>query len=216
MKASSQPVSASVSPGWGGHAVRCEYCLNGQENLCRQARYTGYQIDGGFAEYTLADARYCFPIPDGYTDAGAAPLLCAGLIGYRSYRMCGNVVSNGLDLYGFGASAHIIAQIAVYPRASRSMHLPGRWTRKNRPFAHSLGAVWAGVVRMRWHPKHWTRPLSSRRWGRWYRRHCMRSGRGACSGLCRDLYERYPVFCLFAAVGGTCHPFGGQSYPQGW
>jgi len=126
--------------GWSCGA--CTFCQNEQENLCRQARYTGYQIDGGFAEYTVADARYCFPMPDGYSDVKAAPLLCAGLIGYRSYCMCGDEVKR-LGLYGFGASAHIIAQIAVHDKmAVYAFTRPLDETKQK--FAHTLGAVWAG------------------------------------------------------------------------
>ncbi|MBV8093605.1 MAG: alcohol dehydrogenase catalytic domain-containing protein, partial [Acetobacteraceae bacterium] len=88
----------------------CEYCRSGRENLCPQARFTGYEIDGGYAQYTVADERYCFPIPEAYDDEHAAPLLCAGLIGYRTLRMAGD--ARRLGIYGFGAAAHIVAQVA--------------------------------------------------------------------------------------------------------
>jgi alcohol dehydrogenase, propanol-preferring len=88
----------------------CDFCRSGRENLCAQARFTGYQIDGGYGDYTVADQRFCFPIPAGYSDMEAAPLLRAGLIGYRSLRMAGE--ARRLGLYGFGAAAHIIAQVA--------------------------------------------------------------------------------------------------------
>ena len=90
----------------------CPYCRNHQENLCDNARFTGYQIDGGYASYTVADARYCFHLPEAYSDAEAAPLLCAGLIGYRSLKMTGDAAR--LGIYGFGAAAHIVAQVARY------------------------------------------------------------------------------------------------------
>jgi len=129
-------------PWLGETCGRCDFCLRGEENLCSSAHYTGYQIDGGFAEYTVADARYCFALPDGYGDAEAAPLLCAGLIGYRSYRMCGTGIRR-LGLYGFGASAHLIAQVAVYDGVAVYAFTRPLDERK-QSFAHSLGAVWAG------------------------------------------------------------------------
>src|ERR671921_1535483 len=99
-------------PWLGWSCGRCRYCLSGRENLCDNARFTGYQIDGGYAEYAVADHRFCFPIPTGYPDLQAAPLLCAGLIGHRSLRFAGD--GERLGLYGFGASAHIVAQVAVH------------------------------------------------------------------------------------------------------
>lgn len=119
----------------------CPYCRSGRENLCDNARFTGYTLNGGYAEYTVADHRYCFPIPADYPDAQAAPLLCAGLIGYRSYRMAED--AQKLGLYGFGASAHIIAQVAIYEgRAVYAFTRPGDIS--GQEFARSLGAVWAG------------------------------------------------------------------------
>ena len=119
----------------------CHYCLTGRENLCDNARFTGYQLDGGYAEYAVADYRFCFPIPEGYPDLQAAPLLCAGLIGYRSLRMAGD--AERLGLYGFGAAAHIIAQVARYQgRKVFAFTSPGD-TEAQR-FALELGAVWAG------------------------------------------------------------------------
>jgi alcohol dehydrogenase, propanol-preferring len=119
----------------------CHYCLTGRENLCDNARFTGYQLDGGYAEYAVADYRFCFPIPEGYPDLQAAPLLCAGLIGYRSLRVAGD--AERLGLYGFGAAAHIIAQVARYQgRKVFAFTSPGD-TEAQR-FALELGAVWAG------------------------------------------------------------------------
>ncbi len=103
----------------------CRYCRSGRENLCERARFTGYQVDGGYAEQAVADERYCFPIPAGYPDLQAAPLLCAGLIGYRSLRLCGDAERVGL--YGFGASAHIVCQVARPPGPERlRAHPAGR------------------------------------------------------------------------------------------
>jgi len=119
----------------------CRYCVSGRENLCDNARFTGYTIDGGYAEYAVADERYCFRISGDYPDAQAAPLLCAGLIGYRSLSMTGD--AHRLGLYGFGASAHIIAQVAVYQgREVYAFTRPGDL--QSKLFALDLGAVWAG------------------------------------------------------------------------
>jgi propanol-preferring alcohol dehydrogenase len=119
----------------------CAYCRNGQENLCDNARFTGYQIDGGYASHTVADARYCFHLPEGYGDAEAAPLLCAGLIGYRSLKMTGDAAR--LGIYGFGAAAHIVAQVARYQgREIFAFTRPGDACAQD--FAKELGAVWAG------------------------------------------------------------------------
>ena len=120
----------------------CRYCRRGQENLCDNARFTGYTLDGGFAEYTVADQRYCFPLPEGYGDLEVAPLLCAGLIGYRSYRLAGEDVEH-LGLYGFGAAAHIIAQVARHQgKKVYAFTRPGDSAAQE--FARSLGAEWAG------------------------------------------------------------------------
>ena len=128
---------------WLGYSCgRCSYCAAGRENLCPDARFTGYQLDGGYAEYAVADARFAFKLPGAYDDAEAAPLLCAGLIGYRSYRMTGN--ARRLGLYGFGAAAHIITQVAVHDgREVYAFTPPGR--EATQAFARSLGAVWAGA-----------------------------------------------------------------------
>ena len=126
--------------GWSCGA--CEFCLAGRENLCRRARYTGYQINGGYAEYTVADARFCFPLPDTYDDEHAAPLLCAGLIGYRAYRMAGP--GTRLGVYGFGAAAHVITQVAVHQnREVYAFVSPG--DEQAMHFAREVGATWAGA-----------------------------------------------------------------------
>ena len=118
----------------------CRYCRRGEENLCDHPRFTGYQIDGGYAGYTVADARYAFKLPEAYSDAEAAPLLCAGLIGYRSLKLAGD--PKRLGIYGFGAAAHIVAQVArAQGREVYAFTRPGDLAAQN--FARSLGAVWA-------------------------------------------------------------------------
>jgi propanol-preferring alcohol dehydrogenase len=127
---------------WLGYTCgQCRFCLANQENLCESARFTGYQIDGGYAEYAVADARYCFELPGTMDDAHAAPLLCAGLIGYRCLRMAGE--GRRLGLFGFGAAAHIIAQVARWQgREVFAFTRPGDLT--TQEFARALGATWAG------------------------------------------------------------------------
>jgi len=128
-------------PWLGFSCGTCRYCLDGHENLCRKARYTGYQIDGGYAEYVVADQRYCFAIGGAYSDAEAAPLMCAGLIGHRALRKAGEAAS--LGLYGFGAAAHIVAQVARHEgRRVFAFTRPG--DASAQVFARELGAVWAG------------------------------------------------------------------------
>jgi len=119
----------------------CAYCRSGTENLCDNARFTGYMLDGGYAEFTLADARYCFHLPERYDDVEVAPLLCAGLIGYRSYRKTGE--ARRLGMYGFGNAAHLIAQIAIYEgRELFAFTRPG--DKPTQQAAKEFGAVWAG------------------------------------------------------------------------
>lgn len=135
---------ARVGVPWLGFTCgRCDYCRSGRENLCAAARFTGYDIDGGFAEEAVADARYCFPIPEGYPDLEAAPLLCAGLIGYRAFRMTGNAPR--LGLFGFGSAAHILTQVAIkLGREVLAFTRGGDETAQ--AFARQLGAAWAGAV----------------------------------------------------------------------
>jgi propanol-preferring alcohol dehydrogenase len=137
-----EPGGVRVGVPWLGWTCgECEMCRSGRENLCAQARFTGRDIDGGMAEYAVADARFCFSLPDGYPDEQAAPLLCAGLIGYRALRMCGDAASIGL--YGFGASAHVIAQLAAWE--GRSVFAFTRaGDRAAQALARELGASWAG------------------------------------------------------------------------
>jgi propanol-preferring alcohol dehydrogenase len=128
-------------PWLGWSCGECSYCRAGQENLCDQAKFTGYTLDGGYAEYTVADQRFCFPISDLYSDAEAAPLLCAGLIGYRSLVKAG--AGKRLGIYGFGAAAHIVAQVANYQqREIYAFTRPG--DEEAKKFALGLGAIWAG------------------------------------------------------------------------
>ena len=128
-------------PWLGWTCGACRFCAAGRENLCAEARFHGYTLPGGFAEYVVADERFCFAIPDGIPDANAAPLLCAGLIGYRSYRAAGD--AKRLGLYGFGAAAHIVTQVAV--AEGREVYAFTRPDdRESQAFARGLGAVWAG------------------------------------------------------------------------
>jgi propanol-preferring alcohol dehydrogenase len=120
----------------------CRYCTSGRENLCDAARFTGYDLDGGYAEWVVADERFCLPIPDGYGDLDAAPLLCAGLIGYRALRIAGDGVR--LGLYGFGAAAHIVAQVALW-EGRRVFAVTRAGDEQAQAFARSLGAEWAGA-----------------------------------------------------------------------
>lgn len=128
-------------PWLGWTCGSCDYCRSGRENLCDGARFTGYHIDGGYAEYTIADARYCFKLPAAYGDAEAAPLLCAGLIGYRSLAAAGE--ARTLGIYGFGAAAHIVAQVARH-QGRKVFAFTRPLDRDAQAFALSLGADWAG------------------------------------------------------------------------
>jgi propanol-preferring alcohol dehydrogenase len=128
-------------PWLGWTCGECEYCRSGQENLCDRARFTGYHLDGGYAELTVADQRFCFAIPADYDDVAAAPLLCAGLIGYRTLRLAGD--GERLGIYGFGAAAHILAQVARFQgRRIFAFTRPGDAAAQD--FARGVGAVWAG------------------------------------------------------------------------
>jgi propanol-preferring alcohol dehydrogenase len=128
-------------PWLGWTCGSCAYCARGAENLCDLARFTGYDLDGGYAELCLADERFCFGIPDGYSDLQAAPLLCAGLIGYRALTMAGD--AHRIGLYGFGAAAHIVCQVAT-ARGQEVMALTRPGDETGQAFARGLGAIWAG------------------------------------------------------------------------
>jgi propanol-preferring alcohol dehydrogenase len=136
-----QPGDRVGIPWLGWTDGDCHYCLRGQENLCLRARFTGYQLDGGYAEQAVADQRFCFPIPDRYPDLDAAPLLCAGLIGYRGLRLAGDAPR--LGLYGFGGAAHIIAQVARF-RGQRVFAFTRADDVEAQAFALRMGAEWAG------------------------------------------------------------------------
>jgi alcohol dehydrogenase, propanol-preferring len=128
-------------PWLGWTCGECRYCRAGRENLCDRARFTGYDLDGGYAEYAVADERYCFPIPTGFTDVAAAPLLCAGLIGYRALRAAGE--AERLGIYGFGAAAHLIAQLALR-QGRRLFAFTREGDAEGQRFARDLGVHWAG------------------------------------------------------------------------
>ncbi len=139
---SGMAVGQRVGVAWLGSTCGCcPFCASGRENLCDDARFTGYQLHGGYAQYTVADYRFCFPLPDSYSDIEAAPLLCAGLIGYRALRLAGD--GERLGLYGFGAAAHIVAQVAAHQGwRVHAFTRPG--DARKQTFARQLGAVWAG------------------------------------------------------------------------
>jgi propanol-preferring alcohol dehydrogenase len=135
-------VGDRVGVPWLGHTCNhCRFCLSHRENLCDFATFTGYQIDGGYADYTVADEQFCFAIPAGYPDVQAAPLLCAGLIGYRAYRMVGE--AKRIGFYGFGAAAHILIQVARY-QGREVFAFARKADTEAQEFARHLGAVWAG------------------------------------------------------------------------
>ena len=141
-KATEFPVGTRVGVPWLGHTCNCcSYCLAGQENLCDRALFTGYNLNGGYAEYAVADESFCFPIPEGFPDLQAAPLLCAGLIGYRSYRMTESAARIGF--YGFGAAAHILIQVANY-QDKQVYAFTRSGDTQGQKFALNLGAFWAG------------------------------------------------------------------------
>ena len=190
--------------GWTDN--ECRYCLSDRENLCDRARFTGYDIDGGYAELTVADERYCLPIPSGYTDEKVAPLLCAGLIGYRALRMVGD--AERIGFYGFGSSAHIICQVAAH-QGRRVFAFTKEGDDQGQEFARSLGAEWAGSSTER-----------AARGAR--RRDRLRPGRAADAGGAagqrqggegdqrRDPHERHPGVPLRDPLGRALARLGRQ------
>jgi alcohol dehydrogenase, propanol-preferring len=137
-----QPGDRVGVPWLGWTCGKCRYCLSGRENLCDRARFTGYDRDGGYAELVSADERFCFPVPGGYSDHHAAPLLCAGLVGYRALRLVGD--AERIGFYGFGASAHLLCQVAVH-QGRRVFVFTREGDEEGQDFARSLGAAWAGA-----------------------------------------------------------------------
>jgi len=140
----SWPIGTRLGVPWLGYTCgQCDFCRSGRENLCDRARFTGYQLDGGYAAHVVADARYCFALPEGIDDVHAAPLLCAGLIGYRSWRMAGP--AQRLGIFGFGAAAHIVAQVAR-ARGQDVYAFTRAGDTRAQQFALDLGARWAGEI----------------------------------------------------------------------
>jgi propanol-preferring alcohol dehydrogenase len=185
----------------------CKYCLNGRENLCEHAEFTGYTVDGGYAEYMIARVAYCFKLPPDHTGPEAAPLLCAGLIGFRSYRMAGCLAKN-IGLYGFGAAAHILIQVAV--RQGKQVFAftrPGDTA--GQVFARRLGAAWANGsdeeppekldAAILFAPSGELVPLALKA-----------TDKGGPGDLRRDPYERHPRFCLRPALGRKGDPLRSQ------
>ncbi len=209
-----EPGTTGIEPGsrigvpWMGWTCgECRFCRSGRENLCEAARFTGYQIDGGYAEYAVADARFCFPIPIGYADRQAAPLLCAGLIGYRSLVMAGD--AERLGLYGFGAAAHIIAQVAIYQgRRVFAFTRPG--DTEGQRFALELGAEWAGSSGEAPPGDH----LRTRRLAR--APGARRRREGGNRRVRRNSHERDPGVSLRGALGGASRAVGRQPDTTGW
>jgi len=142
VRASSFAVGDRVGIPWLGWTDGdCVYCRSNRENLCNRAKFTGYNIDGGYAEFTVADARFCFHLPNDYNDVDVAPLLCAGMLGYRSYRKTGD--AHRLGIYGFGNAAHLIAQVAIY-QGRKVFAFTRPDDKAGQEAARSLGAIWAG------------------------------------------------------------------------
>ncbi len=189
----------------------CRYCRSGRENLCDNARFTGYDSDGGFAEFAVADHRYCFPIPEGFDDLQAAPLLCAGLIGYRSLRMTGE--AERLGLYGFGASAHIVCQLAKFlGRRVFAFSKPG--DEEGQAFARELGADWAGGSDER--PPGAARRRDRLRAGRPADdRGAQGVGQGRPHSQRRHPHVRHSLLPLRRAVGRALADVGREPHPRG-
>ncbi len=197
-------------PWLGGACGECRYCQDGQENLCDHASYTGYQIDGGLAEFCVADARFCFHLAQDLSDTAVAPLLCAGLIGYRALRMVGD--AQRIGFYGFGSAAHLMAQVAHHQE--RKVYAFTRAPdRASQSFALQLGAVWAGASAER-------PPVRARR------RRDLRTGRGSGSSRTQSRpqgrhgclrwnpHERHSELSLLCLVGRARPAFRGQSDPH--
>ena len=207
---------ASLRPGarvgvpWLGYTCGvCAFCANDQENLCDAAQFTGYQLDGGYAQHVIADERYCFALPDAFDDVHAAPLLCAGLVGYRSLRMTGD--AQHLGVYGFGAAAHIVAQVARW-RGQRVYAFTRPGDAPAQKFALDLGAHWAGDSDC--DAARTARRRNHLRAGRLARSVCARgAAQGRRARVRRNSHERHPRVSLFALVGRARRTIGCESHP---
>ena len=201
-------VGDRVGVPWLGHTCgHCRYCTSARENLCDDPGFTGYTVDGGYAERTVADSRYCFHLPAQYSDIEAAPLLCAGLIGYRTLSMAGD--ARRVGIYGFGAAAHIVAQIARHEgREVYAFTRPG--DSAGQQFARRLGATWAGDSDVAAARR--TGCGAAVRPGRRAGAACAQGGgQGRSRGLRRHSHERHPVVSVCVAVGRTARGVGGES-----
>ena len=198
---------------WLGHTCgRCPYCRGGHENLCDAPGFTGYQIDGGYAEYTIADADYCFPLPANYSDVEAAPLLCAGLIGYRCLVMAGD--ARHLGIYGFGAAAHIVAQVAAHQgRSVYAFTRPG--DADAQAFARKLGCAWAGGSEVA-PPVELDAAIIFAPVGALLPEALARVRKGGTVVLRRHPHERHPAHALCAAVGRARRALGCQPHARRW
>ena len=190
--------------GWTDN--ECRYCLSGRENLCDRARFTGYDLDGGYAQLAVADERYCVPVPEGYADEQAAPLLCAGLIGYRALRMTGD--AERLGLYGFGASAHIVAQVARH-EGRRVFAFTRAGDEAAQSLALELGAEWAGDSAGP-APEELDAAIIFAPVGALVPAALRASAKGARRRVRRNPHERHPLVPLRAALGGAHRPVGRQ------
>ena len=188
----------------------CAYCLSGRENLCDNARFTGYTIDGGYAEFTVADSRYCFHLPERYDDVEVAPLLCAGLIGYRSYRKTGD--ARRLGIYGFGNAAHLISQIALYQgRELFVFTRPG--DAKTQQAAKALGAKWVGGSD-EMPPEKIDAAIIFASVGPLVPAGAARARQRRHRGVRRNSHDRHSVISLRRSLGRTRHHLSGQPDPK--
>jgi propanol-preferring alcohol dehydrogenase len=193
-------------PWVGWTCGECPYCRSGRENLCDFGRFTGYDIDGGYAEETVADERFCFPIPESYPDLQAAPLLCAGLIGYRSLVLAADAPRVGL--YGFGASAHIICQVALW-QGRRVFAFTRDGDTETQEFARSLGAEWAGGSHER-PPEELDAAIIFAPVGELVPIALAAVAKGLQRRLCGDSYERHPVVPVRAPLERARGALGGE------
>ena len=198
-------------PWLGWTDGECRYCRSGRENLCDRAIFTGYGRDGGFAERAVADERFCFSIPEGYPDLQAAPLLCAGLIGFRTLRMAGD--AERLGIYGFGAAAHIVCQVAIH-EGRRVFAFTRAEDRPAQEFALELGAEWAGDA-LGPAPEELDAALIFAPAGELVPAALRARGEGRQRRLRRHPHERHPVVPVRAALGRARAPLGGQPDARG-